>query len=557
MLNRFILVVFLCLDLPSLSFSQETRPRDSAVDFSKLTSTVLAPVYGPLAGQIISDYDLENKKGTGIDIGGGPGNLVIELCKRTQSMHWINSDIKTDNFPFTAKMAGEAGLGNRISTMFADVHDLPFLDNYADVIVSRGSFQFWEDKRKAFSEIFRVLKPGGAALIGRGFSENLPVDVARKVREGQRAGKGEPKYDVAQTAAELESVMKALGIKNYEIRLPVPPGSEGVNYGVWVEFRKSFPEYVMEPISVKASPERDIREKPLTESSGLELSTTVIERQEMEKQGSKTVIDVLEYVPGAWIETRGRKVKQFFSTRGQKYPYPEYAVDGALFRDFHEIPYFFSSADIERIEVLRSSAAMLSGISGLAGIINIVPRTYKTPQTSWEAEYGTFGTYRSHLSHGATVKDVSYAIGVDSPHTDGPDKRNAAENMANFQSTISWKPTQSLSVRTSIFHINGKRELALAKPPASERFQTEISRFDPFRTTFASLRTLYRPAGKNSTELLLYYANRDHMYINETDTGHKSTHEMDYEWGLNLVQSHAVSANNVLRVGGYYNHWVA
>lgn len=37
------------------------------------------------------------------------------------------------------------------------------------MIVSRGSFIFWKKLPSAFTEIFRVLKPGGNAFIGGGF----------------------------------------------------------------------------------------------------------------------------------------------------------------------------------------------------------------------------------------------------------------------------------------------------------------------------------------------------------------------------------------------------
>ena len=126
-----------------------------------------------------------------------------------------------------------------------------------------------------------------------------------------------------------------------------------------------------------------------------------MDREAIGRRGAATVIEALEQVPGAWVETRGRKVKQFFSVRGQKYPYPEYSVDGAWQREFHELPYFFSAAEVERIKVVRSSAALLKGLSGLAGVVDIVPREYGAPETSAEVEYGTFGGYRLRLGHGA------------------------------------------------------------------------------------------------------------------------------------------------------------
>jgi ubiquinone/menaquinone biosynthesis C-methylase UbiE len=195
----------------------------------------LAPVYAPLAEQIATDFCLHEKEGIGIDLGSGPGTLILELCKRTR-MHWINADINPHFFPHFYNQAQQRGFGHRVSTVFADACALPFRDNYADIVVSRGSFPFWQDKTRAFSEIYRVLKPGAVAYIGRGFSRNLPVATAKKIR-GKQGRK--MKYDLDKAAEELRQIMKTLQIKEWEIHRPSPPGSENVNYGLWIEFHKS------------------------------------------------------------------------------------------------------------------------------------------------------------------------------------------------------------------------------------------------------------------------------------------------------------------------------
>lgn len=229
---------FFCLTASYGSAQDISISPEYAKNFVRTASTILAPVYGPLAEHIVSEFDLAEKEGIGIDIGGGPGNLVIELCKRTRRIHLINVDINPSFSPYVSKAAEEAGVGERVSTMLADAHDLPFRDNYADIIVSRASFQFWDDKLQAFSEIYRVLKPGGIAYIGRGFSDNLPVNIARRIRASQRESGRIPEYDVIKTSQELEHIMKSLGIREYRIQIPRPPGSEGINYGIWLEFHK-------------------------------------------------------------------------------------------------------------------------------------------------------------------------------------------------------------------------------------------------------------------------------------------------------------------------------
>lgn len=174
-----------------------------------------------------------------IDQPRGPGNLIIELCRRTRQMHWINADLNPRSFPDFIQRAREAGFEGRVSAIYADAAALPFRDNYAEIIVSRGSFQLWGNLRDAFREVCRVLKPGGVAFIGRGFPETLPVEIARQIRSRQRENENFPKYDRAATAREMESAMESLKIKDYKIRLPRPPGAKDINYGIWLEFRKA------------------------------------------------------------------------------------------------------------------------------------------------------------------------------------------------------------------------------------------------------------------------------------------------------------------------------
>jgi len=213
---------------------KQTSLRRSAERMIKAGRGHLAPVYAPLAEQIAADLHLARKSGVGIDLGSGPGTLIVELCKRTQ-LHWINADINPYFFgPFLA-LAEARGVGGRVSAVLADAQNLPFRDDYADVVVSRGSYHFWPDLRKALAEIYRVLKPGGVAYIGRGFSRNLPLKTAKAIRRRQ----GKPmRYDRQAQAAAFRKIMAALGVTRYRIHMPTVPGGENVNYGIWIEFHK-------------------------------------------------------------------------------------------------------------------------------------------------------------------------------------------------------------------------------------------------------------------------------------------------------------------------------
>ncbi len=194
----------------------------------------LAPVYAPLAEEIAERLALAEQDGLGIDLGSGPGTLITELCKHTK-LHWVNADINPHFFPYFLARAEAEGCGGRVSAIRADACALPFRDNLADAVVSRGSLQFWPDLHVALREIRRVLKPGGIAYIGRGLPERMPLETAKNLRSN--AGEG-PKYDPNQLERQLREAMQALGIEEYVIHRPRQDNPEGINYGVWLQFRK-------------------------------------------------------------------------------------------------------------------------------------------------------------------------------------------------------------------------------------------------------------------------------------------------------------------------------
>jgi len=155
-----------------------------------------------------------------------------------------------------------------------------------------------------------------------------------------------------------------------------------------------------------------ILREPYTEPFSLLPVISSVARNNIQKQGAKNVIDAMNYIPGGLTETRGRQVKQFFSVRGQKYPYPDYALNGIWQQEFEELPYFFSASDIEKIEIVRSSAALLTGLSGIGGLINIKTREYTSQETDIELEYGSFNSIHAHLSNGNKIGRFDYAAGL-------------------------------------------------------------------------------------------------------------------------------------------------
>ena len=335
---------------------------------------------------------------------------------------------------------------------------------------------------------------------------------------------------------------------------------------------------------------RDVVQYPRLESPGLSASSSTVNDSAIERQGAKNLIQALQYVPGAFVESRGKKVKQFVSFRGQKYPYPTYAIEGAWQNEFQELPYFFSSGDIERIDITRSSAALLSSLTSLSGVVNVTLKKFDTPTTQYDVEYGSFETYHAHLLHGSTVPScigpVQYSAGVTAEHTDGPTGKNAAQNLMNFYGYTGLNPVKNLKLDFRLFHLYGKREMQkFENPPETNLSKAAVAApdptIDPFHATFFNLKSFYVFNPKASLEAITYYTDRSSTFesakvytkkdsIRYYDAKTKKwifpdtlttlppkTMDNDWEWGLNITQALSLFDNNVLRVGGLYNHWTA
>ena len=105
------------------------------------------------------------RDGICIDVGCGSGILDIELARRS-NFKIIGLDIDPNVKPLFEEKIRKAGLGKRISFVLGDAQKMPFGDDYADVIVSRGTLTFIPDKKKCLQEVYRVLKPTGVAFLG-------------------------------------------------------------------------------------------------------------------------------------------------------------------------------------------------------------------------------------------------------------------------------------------------------------------------------------------------------------------------------------------------------
>lgn len=100
-----------------------------------------------------------------LDIACGTGEPAISLAALLAGDgEVIGTDISPEPLKIAEERATQRGLSNATFQQ-ADAHELPFPDNSFDCITSRLGIMFFADLPRALSEMRRVLKPEGRAIL--------------------------------------------------------------------------------------------------------------------------------------------------------------------------------------------------------------------------------------------------------------------------------------------------------------------------------------------------------------------------------------------------------
>ncbi len=104
------------------------------------------------------------KKPVIVDLGIGSGLLSMELNKLLPDANILGIDPSIYMLSIAKNKLIDAGCKNSNFVM-ARVENIPLKSHYADIIMSRFSLSSWKKPKQGFSEIFRVLKPGGRLVL--------------------------------------------------------------------------------------------------------------------------------------------------------------------------------------------------------------------------------------------------------------------------------------------------------------------------------------------------------------------------------------------------------
>jgi ubiquinone/menaquinone biosynthesis C-methylase UbiE len=171
-----------------------------------------------------------------LEVAPGPGYLAIELAKLGK-FKIIGLDISKDFVEIARRNARQAGVG--VEFWQGSVADIPFPYSMFDFIICTAAFKNFKEPFKALSEMYRVLRSGGTALI---------IDMNRNASNQQIEGytrnmgaKGMDKLFIklifkyflrngAYTKDEFTNLISKTAFKEYDIK------EEGISF--YIYFRK-------------------------------------------------------------------------------------------------------------------------------------------------------------------------------------------------------------------------------------------------------------------------------------------------------------------------------
>ncbi len=184
--------------------------------FDKKVKENFMPAIISTAKQIVEDYGI--LEGIAVDVGCGTAVFAIELykqCEKCRLKIYGLENVKAIYEVARINIEKEQ-LTDIIIPLLGDAIDLPFCSEFADFVISRGSYHCWVDKVQVFKEIYRVLKKGGIGFIGGGFGRYVTKEELKRMKSlrDRSLGKDVKAYS---SPDKLREVINKAGIPHFRI----------------------------------------------------------------------------------------------------------------------------------------------------------------------------------------------------------------------------------------------------------------------------------------------------------------------------------------------------
>lgn len=114
----------------------------------------------PIRDRILEHSDLQ-EGGLLLDVGSGDGLIAFGALQQVDKSRVIASDISHDLLTHAKQLAREMGAAGRYHFVLSPAERLALKSGSVDMITTRSVLIYVADKDAAFSEFYRLLRPGG------------------------------------------------------------------------------------------------------------------------------------------------------------------------------------------------------------------------------------------------------------------------------------------------------------------------------------------------------------------------------------------------------------
>lgn len=181
-----------------------------------------------------------------VDLGCGPGAVGLALLGQLAGGTMVLMDPNAGFLQHALDTAQKKGHLSRATAVSGLAESMPLSDRSVDVVISRGSLFFWHDRVQGLREVWRILRPGGRAMLGGGLGSGYPDwarrEFIRRQRESQRSKGSDAmgKFRDARSPDTFRRLALEVGLPEFEI---VGEGGQEADapdtgVGIWLRFTK-------------------------------------------------------------------------------------------------------------------------------------------------------------------------------------------------------------------------------------------------------------------------------------------------------------------------------
>lgn len=186
--------------------------------------------------RVKTEIQPDNRSGKILDV--GMGTAIILRYMATDSSfdgyHFTGIDYFEDMVTTANDRIRSEGLADKIDCMVGDANCLQFPDDSFDVVISRATIHHLADPTAALKEKYRVLKPGGFAIIHDMRRDVPPETLAYFTKMRLELGMQPTNVEEKFTMAEMGFFIERAGLKDVATLSTAESGPESIGYELMI-----------------------------------------------------------------------------------------------------------------------------------------------------------------------------------------------------------------------------------------------------------------------------------------------------------------------------------